>query len=73
MRKNYYQMFEENLVKLREKNGLSIADAARKTGLNYRTIQGYETGVIWPSKRGLSTIAKAYKTTVSRIMTLDGR
>lgn len=71
MRKDYFQEWQQNLIKLRESKGLDVYQAAEKAGLNHRTIMGYEKGKIWPTKRGLNAIAKAYKTSIAKIMQVD--
>ena len=64
----YFKQFERNLKAVRVNKGLTLIEMGAKTGMNWRTLKGYEDGTIWPSKRSLITISKTLRTPLDRIM-----
>lgn len=50
----------ERLLELRERQGLSQEDAARKVGITHRQWQRWETGASMPYPRNLDAVASAF-------------
>lgn len=57
----------KTLIELREENGLSQTDAAKKAGINKETWNKVENGVSKPQMRTLRKIAKAFDIPVSEL------
>lgn len=66
-----YKTIGTRLIALREKNGLSRSDMARKIGIPYVTLYSYETGSRLPSKEMMLILANELGSNVQSIFFTD--
>lgn len=62
---NYMKTFGQRLKKLREKQGLTQTELARKLGKSLRTVQKYESGEIDIPLSMLYSLSEVFDVTIS--------
>lgn len=62
---------DNNIAKLRSRNGLSQQDLADAIGVSRKTISTVETGLFTPSVVIALKIARHFKVPVERVFSLD--
>lgn len=68
---NYMKAFGRRLKKLREKQGLTQTELARKLGKSLRTVQKYESGEIDIPLSMLYSISEVFDVTISFLTNLQ--
>ena len=68
---NYMKTFGQRLKKLREKQGLTQTELARKLGKSLRTVQKYESGEIDIPLSMLYSISEVFDVTISFLTNLQ--
>ena len=57
----------------REKRGLTQTQVMRLTGINNKTLSGYENGVSEPDLQTLATLLRLYHASADRLLRLEAR
>ena len=57
----------------REKRGLTQTQVMQLTGINNKTLSGYENGVSEPDLQTLSTLLRLYHASADRLLRLESR
>lgn len=72
-RKRHMEDFGFALRVARERRGLTQMEVMRQTGINNKTLSGYENGLSEPDLSTLTTLLKLYRVSADRLLGLEAK